>query len=47
MNPQQGSRHLPFLEDILIENPRRGPLMLNVGRDVVIRRGIRRSQPSS
>jgi hypothetical protein len=43
MNPQQGARQLPFLEDILIENPRCGSLVLSATRNVVIRRWIRRS----
>ena len=37
MNPQQGARRLPFLKDILVENPSRGSLVMGAARDVVIR----------
>ena len=36
MNPQQGARRYPFPKYILVENPRRGSLVLSVARDVVI-----------
>ena len=41
MNPQQGARRLPFLEDILVENPSCGSLVMSAARDVVICRWIR------
>ena len=47
MNPQQGARRLPFLENILIKNPSRRSLVMGAARDVVIRRWVRRVQPSS
>ena len=46
MEPQQGALRLPFLIDVLVENPHCGSLVLRVARDVVICRGIRRGQPS-
>jgi hypothetical protein len=45
MDPQQSARGLPFLIDIFLENPRCGPLVLNVVCGIVIRRGIRSGYP--
>ena len=45
MDPEQGSRRLPSLINILAEDPHCGSLMLSAARDVVICRGIRRGQP--
>ena len=46
MKPQQGPRRLPFLIDVLAENPHCSSLVLRSARDVVICRGVRRGEPS-
>ena len=48
MDPQQGCvrrLRLPFCGYIPVEEPRRRPLMLSLGCDILIGGGIRRGQP--
>jgi len=47
MNPKQGTRGLPFFENISMKKPGGSSLMVSTARDVVVCGGIRWREPSA
>lgn len=45
MDPQKRRRRLPLAENIVLEKPRRGALVVGLARDIVVHRSVWWRQP--
>jgi hypothetical protein len=45
MNPKKRTSGLPFIEESSLNKPRRGPVMMGIARNVIVRGWIRWREP--